>query len=341
MREATKAHSSPPNCLWCTGSSYREFVTDIQDRLQYAPGRWSYQQCTQCESAVLTPHPTHEQTATFYPKAYTFGVEEDQPSTLKQLLTSLEYRCFFKPQYDGQVNNILRETNQNPTTADSSPKRLLDIGCGRGLRLLSFRDKGFNVHGFDFQPEDVDYLQKKHNISATAGDVAKISNYFAPASFDVVSAFYLLEHVSDVHSILKQCCELLKPGGWLVGAVPLIDSLQAKIFRRNWLNITEAPRHLSLPSCNGIRKACNEAGYENVKITPDALSLCAGVAGLSLFPSAAGAHFYGGSKLKPILSRGLAAGFAAFLLPWCAIENYVLQSPSHGVIFARKRGGDR
>jgi SAM-dependent methyltransferase len=338
MSDEAKENLPPPNCLWCSGDSHEELVTDIRDRLQYAPGLWSYQQCTRCGSAVLTPHPTHEETATFYPKAYTFGVDEQQPSRLKQLLTAIEYRCFFKPQYDGQVKNILRETNLKSSPSHSSPRRLLDIGCGRGLRLLSFRDQGFDVHGFDFQLEDVDYLWKKHKISATAGDVAKISNYFPAASFDVVSAFYLLEHVSDVESILRQCYELLKPGGWLVGAVPLVDSFQAKFFHRNWLNITEAPRHLSLPSCKGVQQACNNSGYEGVKITPDALSLCAGVAGLSLFPSAAGAHFYGGSKLKPILSRGLAAAVAALFLPWCAVENYVLGSPSHGIIFARKRG---
>jgi hypothetical protein len=63
---------------------------------------------------------------------------------------------------------------------------------------------------------------------------------------------------------------------------------------------------------------------------------CAALVGLSLAPGGATTHAYGGSKLKALLLRLVAAGISLLALPWSAIDNYVLRRPPHGMVFARK-----
>lgn len=334
MTKSTVAEQSLPACLYCSNHAYSPHIENVEDRLRFVPGLWSFYRCQHCGSAMLSPHPKPTDTAAFYPPEYTFSVEGDQPSWIKRLYAALEYRFYFRPQYKAQVRRVIASIGDRSYTPKG--KSLLDIGCGRGLRLVAFREQGFNIHGFDFQQSDVDYLNKKHGISASAGDVMEIGRYFPENSFDVVTAFYILEHVSDVGSILNQCFKLLKPGGWFVCAVPMIDGIQAGVFGRRWLNVTEAPRHLSLPSQLGLKKALSRACFEQVSIKPESLTLCAGVAGLSLFPEAAGAHFYGKSRIKSFLLRALAAITSLVFIPICFVENKLLRRPAHGLVVARK-----
>jgi 2-polyprenyl-6-hydroxyphenyl methylase/3-demethylubiquinone-9 3-methyltransferase len=37
----------------------------------------------------------------------------------------------------------------------------------------------------------------------------------APGSFDVITCMEMLEHVPDPSSVVRACCELVKPGGWV------------------------------------------------------------------------------------------------------------------------------
>lgn len=54
----------------------------------------------------------------------------------------------------------------------------------------------------DFQPEAVDYLRQQLGIPAVCADAAQAAKHFPPASFDVITAFYVLEHVPDVQAVL-------------------------------------------------------------------------------------------------------------------------------------------
>jgi SAM-dependent methyltransferase len=251
----------------------------------------------------------------------------------KAALAWLEYRCFFHPQYLAQVRRVLASTSSLPQRP-----RLLDVGCGRGLRLLAFRERGFEVRGLDFQPEVVAYVQKRFGFPVVCAPVEEMALHFPAGSFDIVTAFYVLEHVVDVRAVLAGCYEMLRPGGWLAAAVPLVDSLQARIFRGRWAQVTEAPRHVSLPTREGMRRVCAVAGFEEVTVRPDAVLGCAGIFGLSLFPQASTTSVYGAARLWAVASRLLAAACALAALPWCLFENQVAGRPALGLVFARKPG---
>jgi SAM-dependent methyltransferase len=323
-----------PACPYCSNFSYAILFENVRDRLRHVPGRWAYWRCRACGSAVLCPYPRASELSAFYPPVYTFQPDAGQRGMLKRILARLQYLFFFRPQYAAQVRQVLRGIGWR----GQPDQQLLDVGCGRGLRLLAFQKRGFRVQGMDFQPEVVEYLRQELGIPALCTDVGGLSDAYPLRAFDLVTAFHVVEHVPDVDLMLRNCFGLLKPGGWFAAAVPLIDSVQARVLRSRWVAVTEAPRHLTLPTAAGLRIACRRVGFDRVEFRPDATLNCAGALVLSLLPGVATTHLVGGGRWRAVLTGALAALLTVLSLPVCLVENYLVRRPALGMVFARKPG---
>ncbi len=319
-------------CIYCGAAEHVSLYAGIRDRFSHVPGEWAFRQCADCKSAQLDPLPGEKDIASFYPEFYGFTPEQKQTSRIKQSLARLEHLCFYRPMYNHEVRRIIRRIGG----AKPAPKRLLDVGCGRGLRLAGFKRHGYDVQGMDFQANCVEYVQTELNIPAVCTDIDGLDTAFRTASFDVVVAYYVLEHVLDVEKALHACYRLLKPGGWFVGAVPLVDSVQASVFGSRWGNVTEAPRHISLPSRKGIARVCQTVGFENITIRPDSLPALAATVALSVVPGSASPSVYRGTRLSAIVARLLGMTTALLSIPWCLLNSYMLKRPGHGIVYAQK-----
>lgn len=328
---AALADSRQP-CLYCGDTDLVPLYRNVTDRLGYVPGTREFWRCQKCGSAMLVPQPKASDLAAFYPPVYSFTLELGNQSWFKKMLSKLEYHLFFRPQYVAQVKQVLRGCRWQ----GQSGLRLLDVGCGRGLRLLEFRRRGFDVCGMDVQQDVVDYLQNKLEIPAICAEVEELPRSYPHDSFDIITAFFVLEHVTDVGAVLSSCWKLLRPGGWFVGAVPFVDSLQAGFFGSRWINVREAPRHLSLPTQAGMKKLCQQIGYDQVSIQPDSVLNCAGQIGSSLLPGATLTHVYGGGRVLALLARLVGAGVTLLSIPFCLAENYIWRRVSLGLVFAHK-----
>jgi SAM-dependent methyltransferase len=324
--------ASAAACLYCGSTDLAPLYSGISDRLGYVAGERVFRRCRQCGSAVLDPLPRTDELPGFYPPVYSFTLELGGQSGFKRLLGKAEYHLFFRPQYRNQVRRVMRACGWKR----GDGKKLLDIGCGRGLRLLEFRRLGFDVHGLDVQDDVVRYLREELHIPAECADVSAMGRFHPPESFDLITTFFLIEHIPDVREALAAMFEILKPGGWMAAAVPFIDSVQAGLFGRRWINVTEAPRHLSLPTQMGMTAAGRAAGFDQVTIVPDSALNCAGQIASSLIPGATITHVYGQSKLKPLVARAVGAGAMFASVPWCLFENHVLGRAPLGIVVARK-----
>jgi SAM-dependent methyltransferase len=321
-------------CLYCGGERLVPHYEQVRDRLGFVSGEWKFNRCRDCQSLRLDPFPHADDIAGFYPPVYSFSLDAGRESWLRRLLVQLEYRCFYRPQYRAQARQVLRGIGWQGERG----LRLLDVGCGRGLRLTAFRDRGFHVQGVDLQPEVVEYVRRELAIDAAVGGIDSLDTLFQPESFDLITAFYLLEHVPDVYQVLDRCRRLLRPGGWLVGVVPICDGLQARLFGSRWIHVREAPRHLSLPAARGLMRVAERAGYGDVTIRPDALLNCAGIVGGSLLPGSDLTATYGGGPGRwwALVKRLLGGGLTVGAIPLCLLENHILRQTSHGMLFARR-----
>jgi SAM-dependent methyltransferase len=322
---------APERCAYCPGQAFEPWLEGVTDRLGIAPGTFRFWRCQACGSAVLHPAPRPDELAALYPEVYSFHPEVGQRGKLRQALAGLEERFFFQLQYQAQYRTMRHVLG--PPGAEA---RLLDIGCGTGQRLKALRALGYQVHGLDFLPSVVEHLRTQLGIDATCGDLTRLDELFPEGSFDVVTAFQVVEHVHDARGLLGRCWKILRPNGWLVATIPMGDSLQAAILKERWCNVREAPRHLNLPSQVGLRQACALVGFGRVEIRPDSLLNAAGLVGLSLLPDAATTTVYAQASARAFINRALGAAVTLGALPLCYLEGYVAHRPATAFVLAQK-----
>ena len=322
---------APESCAYCPGQAFDPWLEGVTDRLGVAPGTFRFWKCRACGSAVLHPAPTPEELPALYPEVYSFHAEIGKGSKLRQLVAGLEERFFFQRQYQAQYRTM--EKVMGPPRPGA---RLLDVGCGTGQRLRAFRARGYDVHGLDFLPSVVEHLRTELGIGATCGDLTRLDQLFPAGSFDVVTAFQVVEHVHDARALLGRCFTVLRPGGWMVATIPMGDSLQATILRERWCNVREAPRHLNLPSRVGLERACRLCGFERIEIRPDSLLNAAGLVGLSLLPDAATTTVYSQGSARAVINRALGAAVTLGALPLCYLEGHLAHRPATAFVLAQK-----
>lgn len=107
--------------------------------------------------------------------------------------------------------SLLAQAWQRPA-ADAAP-RILDVGCGTGIVLEHLEPYGLAT-GLDFSNTALEFCRKRGATRLVQGQGERLP--FASDSFDVVTAFGVIEHIEDDRSAVAEWCRVLKPGGRLV-----------------------------------------------------------------------------------------------------------------------------
>jgi 2-polyprenyl-6-hydroxyphenyl methylase / 3-demethylubiquinone-9 3-methyltransferase len=98
---------------------------------------------------------------------------------------------------------------------------LLDIGCGGGLLSEPLARLGFTVTGIDPAGNNVDVAKvhaEKSGVQVTYRKETAEALVAEKASFDVVLAMEVIEHVPDVQAFASTATSLVGSGGIFVGA---------------------------------------------------------------------------------------------------------------------------
>ena len=118
--------------------------------------------------------------------------------------------------------------------------RLLEIGSGTGAFASQMKDQGWNVTGLE--PDERARQKALETYNIILHPVEELYT-LAPATFDAIVLWHVLEHVHDLHDYMKKFRELLSPEGVLIIAVPNYTSTDAKIYKEYWAAY-DVPRHL-------------------------------------------------------------------------------------------------
>lgn len=141
--------------------------------------------------------------------------------------------------------------------------RALDVGVGRGLILYELRKKGWEVAGTEQTEKAAFHSRNVLGLNIHAGDLVDIP--LEENSFDVVTFWHVLEHLTDPFSSLEKVRQILKPGGLLILAVPNINSFQARAFKGHWFHL-DMPYHLFHFSDQWLKGFLEKRGFEKIKI---------------------------------------------------------------------------
>jgi len=136
-------------------------------------------------------------------------------------------------------------------------QRVLDLGCRYGA-LTRVYASGNEVVGVDVDREALEHAAKL-GIETHWADVDEPLP-FDDASFDVVVAGELLEHVRDPAALVAEARRALRPEGTFVGSVPNAFRLKNRLRFLVGLQPDNDPTHLHLFSPRDLRELLQDFG---------------------------------------------------------------------------------
>lgn len=316
-------------CLVCGSRRLGLLYEGVRDHYGVVTEPYRFLKCAECGSATLDPMPTPEAIPRLYPPDYTFKTKDSRTSLPQRLLHALEWRAFYRPLYLQRLGIFRRLTGLGSG-------RILEVGCGSGLFLQELALAGYDVEGVDISATDVTYARERLGLRAFEGAVQDLP--IEENRYDAVLLMSVLEHIPAPLDAARRVLRVLKPGGWIVLALPVIDSWQSRLLKARWCAITEAPRHLMVPSAEGVRRLLAAAGYRDFRSAPDSLIDNAGDIVLSLLPGVSTPRTYGRSATPALLFRRWAGALLVLpaLLLACA-ERLPRQAQSGCMIFCARK----
>ena len=137
-------------------------------------------------------------------------------------------------------------------------KTMIDFGCGTGSYSFYFsRFRGVHVRGVDIDQSRIsDCVEINRKLQRESLDFicsSSISKNNEPGSADVVLAVEVLHCLPDVQAGFREIHRVLKPGGYLIGHIPMLG------YRRHYETV--------LFDDENIETFIRGAGLEPVSIT--------------------------------------------------------------------------
>lgn len=100
-------------------------------------------------------------------------------------------------------------------------KRVLDIGCGTGYGVAELAQRARFVSGVDVAPEALTYACAHYPLAnARFVQASAAALPFGDRSFDLATAFEVIEHLSDWRSLLAEARRALTPDGVFLVSTP-------------------------------------------------------------------------------------------------------------------------
>jgi 2-polyprenyl-3-methyl-5-hydroxy-6-metoxy-1,4-benzoquinol methylase len=175
--------------------------TPLQDRLV---------RCKRCRLVYVSPRPAHQEIEHAYEavdNSLYLAQGQDRLATFRSALRWIEAQGVKK----GSV---------------------LDVGCAGGFFVKAAQDAGWKATGIELSRHLCEFGSRQLGIQIIPGTLERTT--LPENSFDLITFWDVLEHVSDPRDTLERAYRLLKPGGHLLVNYPNYNSIWAKLFGRRW-----------------------------------------------------------------------------------------------------------
>lgn len=208
---------------------------------------YSLERCSRCSFVFVNPRPSPQQLAAIY-------TERDDEE-----LTALYARIATPAVLDDYRRKLEWIEQQVPGRG-----RLLDFACAAGYFFELAQQRGWDAHGADLGGWTARAAAARGLKHLHVGTLQEIA--FAAASFDVVYAAQVFEHLADPLADLRELRRILKPGGLLYLDVPNYHTLPILLGRDDFM-LNTPPQHINYFTPRTLRHLLQSAGLQQVQLS--------------------------------------------------------------------------
>lgn len=141
------------------------------------------------------------------------------------------------------------------------PGRLLDVGCGSGEVLAAAARAGWEASGVEPIAESAEIARSRGlDVRPTTLEASGLPG----RSFDVVSAFHVVEHLTDAQPFIELLVAYTRPGGVVVVEVPNWDAQHRRSRGAAWPHLRPL-EHVAHYTPQTLRTLLERAGLHDVR----------------------------------------------------------------------------
>jgi SAM-dependent methyltransferase len=251
------------SCRICGGAPRASYV--VHERMLQLGHPFDYFECAACGCLQIERVPAD--LSVYYPSAYyslgTLWRGGRRPSLRRRLVYGWAYDRrggplaallhARKPHADLQRFRALGVRRED---------RILDVGSGKGQRVLELQQAGFlGAEGLD--PHLAEDVIVDGRLVSRRGTLAD-----AGGTYRVVMLNHSLEHMPDQHGTMGQVRRILAPDGLAIVRIPTVSSEAWQTYREEWVQL-DAPRHLYLHSRESFAKLAGMHGFRVASMGDD------------------------------------------------------------------------
>ena len=189
-------------CVYCSGevAESRE-VRDAKDGKPIVVAA-----CSTCGLGQLQRVPSLEELRDFYTRSYRVAYKGLRKPRLKHVF---------------RAGNRAKERLRKMTPYVRSGDVHLDIGSGGGEFVYLAKSAGLNAHGIDLAEDYLNFAKTTYDVDVLHMGIQDLSE---TGTYDVVTMFHVLEHLSDPEAAFAKVHSVLKDNGVFVVEVPNLES---------------------------------------------------------------------------------------------------------------------
>jgi 2-polyprenyl-3-methyl-5-hydroxy-6-metoxy-1,4-benzoquinol methylase len=233
----------PVVCDVCKGSSYHALFI-LRDWLQDLPGEFQLVRCDTCGFLYLNPQPEWDELQHHYSTNY------------------ISHQASASTGIKGAIHHAGVKRRVELVRRFAPEGRLLEVGSGTGEFLQKIKQSGgWDCQGIELVKSAAETSRRMAGVPVFCGTLAEAQ--FESNSFDVITLWYVLEHLYTPVEDLQEIYRILKPGGLVIYCTPNIEAPLARLFRSCWASF-DSPRHLGLFSQTLMKRTLNKIGFNLV-----------------------------------------------------------------------------